>query len=148
MTQTSTSQNGLSGFIAAAGVILAISYPVLAISTGFRAGYQLLVERPIENATASGLSLVAALCYLVATIGFAKRAKWAWKVSVAVLAFETAMTFLIGGLSYYEPAVEVIGRTVWRYFGADYGYLPLIQPLLGIMWLFHPETRAGYNVGK
>ena len=34
-------EKGLSGFIAAAGVILAISYPVLAISTGFRAVYQL-----------------------------------------------------------------------------------------------------------
>lgn len=132
-------------FIAAAGTILAISYPVLAVSTGFRAGYQLLVERPIENVTASSLSLVAACCYLVATIGFAKRRRWAWQLSVAVLLFETAMTLVVGGLSYYEPTAEVIGRTVWRHFGADYGYFPLFQPLLGIAWLFYPATRFAYQ---
>ena len=39
-------EKGLSGFIAAAGVILAISYPILAISTGFRAVYQLFFLEP------------------------------------------------------------------------------------------------------
>ena len=43
--QTNTSENALSGFIRAAGVILAISYPVLALSTGARALYNCFSKR-------------------------------------------------------------------------------------------------------
>ena len=35
----------------------------------------------------------------------------------------------------------------WANFGADYGYFPLIQPILGLAWLFHRETRAAYELG-
>ena len=66
-------EQGLSGFIAAAGVILAISYPILAISTGFRAVYQLLFKEGVTNYLAPALTAVAALLYLIATIGFAVR---------------------------------------------------------------------------
>jgi hypothetical protein len=61
---------------------------------------------------------------------------------VGILIFETFMALMVGVLSFTHP--ELIGRTVWRQFGADYGYFPLIQPLLGLLWLFHPETRRAY----
>lgn len=141
-----TQKNGVSGFIAAAGVILGVSYPVLAVSTGARAIYQLGFERPIENVVASSLSLLAALCYLVATVGFIKRTKWAWQLSVGVLCFELVMTLLVGVLSFYSPTTSMIGRTVWRHFGADYGYFPFIQPILGIAWLFHPDNKRLYRI--
>lgn len=137
-------QNGLSGFISAAGVILAISYPVLALSTGVRAIYQLFFKEGVVDYLPVILSAVAATCYLLATIGFAVRRRWAWQLSVGVLLFETAMTLVIGTLSFIYP--ELIGRTVWRHFGADYGYFPLVQPLLGLAWLFHPDTAPLYNV--
>lgn len=141
--ETSTAQNGLAGFIAAAGMILAISYPVLAFSTGFRAFYQLFFKEGVTEYLPPLLSGIAALCYLTATIGFAVRKQWAWRLSVWVLGFETLMTVIVGGLSIVKP--ELIGSTVWRYFGADYGFFPLIQPLLGLGWLFHPETLRGYG---
>ena len=56
------------------------------------------------------------------------------------------MTLLIGTLSFIYP--DVIGRTVWRHFGADYGYFPLVQPLLGLAWLFHPEILAIYGIRR
>ncbi|MBX3052182.1 MAG: hypothetical protein KF753_11940 [Caldilineaceae bacterium] len=122
------------------GTILAISYPLLALSTGVRALYQSFSIGGIGPA----LSGVAALCYLTATVGFAKRQRWAWRLSLAVLIFETAMTLLIGTLSYLYP--ELVGRTVWRHFGADYGYFPLFQPLIGLVWLIWPETRRAYGL--
>ncbi|MCB8986574.1 MAG: hypothetical protein H6661_02350 [Ardenticatenaceae bacterium] len=61
-----------------------------------------------------------------------------------MLAFESFMTLLIGTLSFIIPAV--IGSTVWRHFGADYGFFPLVQPLLGLAWLFHPETLQVYQI--
>ncbi len=137
-------ENGLSGFIAAAGVILAISYPVLALSTGVRAIYQLFFKAGPVNELAATLSLIAALCYMTATVGFAIHKKWAWRLSVGVLVFESAMTLIVGVLSFIMA--DVIGRTVWAYFGADYGFFPLIQPLLGLAWLFHPQTLRVYGL--
>ena len=144
MSQSSLKQtsNGLSGFIQAAGTILAISYPVLAVSTGFRAVYRLFFKEGVTDFLPPTLSAIAALCYLLATIGFAVRRKWAWRLSVTILVFETFMTVVVGILSFMYP--DIIGRTVWRAFGADYGFLPLIQPLLGLAWLFHVQTKKQY----
>jgi len=133
-----------SDFIYAAGIVLGLSYPILAFSTGGRAVYQLLFKADIENYLASALSATAATCYLLATIGFFKRRKWAWWLSVGVLAFETTLTFLVGSLSFIIP--EVIGRTVWRHFGIDYGFFPLFQPLVGLFWLFSPEILEVYGI--
>jgi hypothetical protein len=139
-------EKGLSGFIAAAGVILAISYPVLAFSTGIRAIYQLFFKEGVTNYLGPTLSAVAALLYLVATVGFAVREKWAWRVSVVALTIEMVMVLLVGILSIIMP--DTIGTTAWRLFGIDYGFFPLVQPLLGLLWLFHPKTLVAYGIRK
>jgi len=129
-----------------AGYILAVSYPVLALSTGVRALYQLFFKGAVVNYLPPAMSGVAALCYLTAAIGFAYRRRWAWWLSVAVLLFETLLTLIVGTWSYIDPAL--IGSTVWRHFGADYGYFPLFQPLLGLLWLFWPLTLQTYGIRK
>ena len=106
--------------------------------------FQLLLKQGVENYLAPTLSLVAALCYLTATVGFAHRVRWAWRLSVSVLALETALTFVVGSLSLIIP--ESIGRTVWRHFGADYGYFPLVQPAIGLAWLFWPSIKRQYGI--
>jgi hypothetical protein len=135
-------ESALSGFIGAAGTILTISYPILALSTGARASVRLL--RGETTYLPDGLSALAASFYLIATIGLAYRRPWGWYLSVSVLFLETLCTLVVGGLSIAYP--ELIGRTAWRHFGADYGYFPLIQPLLGLAWLFHPQTLQAYGV--
>lgn len=135
-------ESALAGFIGAAGTILAVSYPVLALSTGARASVRLL--RGETTYLPDGLSALAAVFYLIATIGFAYRRPWSWRLSVGILGLETVCTLLVGSLSFIYP--ELIGRTAWRHFGADYGYFPLVQPLLGLAWLFHPQTLQAYGV--
>ncbi len=138
--------DSFANFISASGVILAISYPVLAVSTGFRAIYQLFLKEGVENYIGPITTLMAATFYLLATVGIVMQTRWgkkAWWLSVGVLGIETAMTFVVGTLSLLYP--DLIGSAAWRAFGADYGYLPLIQPLLGLLWLFHPLTRQGYG---
>lgn len=142
--QAEKDTNAMSDFISVAGSILAVSYPILAISTGARAVYQLFFKEGVTNYLAPSLSAVAATCYLLATVGFAVRRKWAWWLSVSVLGFETALTLIIGTLSFIYP--EIIGGTVWRHYGQDYGFFPLVQPLLGLAWLFHPETLRVYGI--
>ncbi len=126
------------------GAILAVSYPILALSTGVRSLYQLLLKEGVTNYLPPAMSGVAALFYLTATIGFTRRARWAWWLSVGVLGLETLLTLIVGTLSYTHP--DLIGHTVWRHFGEDYGYFPLFQPLLGLIWLFWPETMRAYGI--
>jgi hypothetical protein len=131
-------------YLSPIGYILAVSYPVLALSTGVRASYQLFVRHDITNYLPVFLSGVAALCYLIASIGFAYRRRWTWWLSVVVLTVELVMTLVIGVWSILDP--PFIGHTVWRHFGEDYGYFPLIQPLLGLVWLLWPQTLRAYGV--
>ncbi|MDX2006280.1 MAG: hypothetical protein SFU83_13455 [Meiothermus sp.] len=126
----------------AIGQILAVSYPLLALSAGVRAVYQLFFKPGVTDYFPSALSAVAAGLYLVAAVAFVVRRPWAWWTSVVVLALETAGVLIVGTLSLVAP--EVIGRTVWHDFGVDYAFLPLIQPVLGLVWLFWPENRRTY----
>lgn len=130
--------------IAPIGYALGLSYPVLALSTGVRSLYQLFFKAGVTYYLPPALSGIAALCYLTATIGFFSRKQWAWKLSVGVLGLETFLTLLVGTLSFIIP--DVIGSTVWRAFGQDYGYFPLVQPLFGLFWLFWPGTRVLYGM--
>ena len=139
----STAEALWANVVSPAGYILAVSYPVLALSTGARALYQLFVRDDITDYFPVLLSALAALCYLVATIGFAYRRRWTWWLSVIVLGFETTMTLVIGTWSLVDP--PAVGRTVWRHFGEDYGYFPLFQPLLGLIWLLWPQTIRAYG---
>ncbi|MCX7783130.1 MAG: hypothetical protein N2318_05740 [Meiothermus sp.] len=125
--------------IRAIGQILAVSYPLLALSAGVRAVYQLFFKPGVTDYFPPALSAVAAAIYLVATVAFVNRKPWTWWVSVGALSFEMVGVLGVGTLSLVMP--EVIGRTVWHDFGSDYGFLPLVQPLLGLVWLFWPENR-------
>lgn len=125
--------------VRAIGQILAVSYPLLALSAGARSIYQLLFKPGVTDYFPPTLSAIAAAIYLVATVAFIIRKPWAWWVSVVALSIEMVGVLLVGTLSLLMP--EVIGRTVWHDFGVDYGFLPLVQPLLGLVWLFWPDNR-------
>jgi hypothetical protein len=127
-----------------AGYILAVSYPVLALSTGARALYQLAFRNDITNYLPVLMSGLAALCYLIAAIGFAYRRPTWWWVSVITLSFEMVMVLAVGTWSLLDPAR--VGGTVWRHYGEDYGFFPLIQPFVGLAWLFWPVTRRAYGI--
>ena len=134
----------LSRFAAVVGAILGVSYPVLALSTGARGLYQLFLKEGVTDPIGPALTTVAALLYLIATIGFTRRRRWAWWVSVAALSVETVFTLVVGTLSLTAP--DLISRNAWTLFGADYAFFPFIQPLLGLAWLLHPETVDAYGI--
>ena len=133
----------MSGLASVSGFLLAVSYPVLALSTGVRAVYQLFFKADQVDKLPPALSLVAGLSYALATIGFAVRRPWAWRLSVTVIALELVGVIAVGILSLTHPAT--IGHTAWRHFGEDYGYFPLIQPILGLVWLAWAPTRRAYG---
>lgn len=126
------------------GYILGISYPLLALSTGARGLYQLFLRDDLAK-LGPALSVLTAVLYLVAAIGFFKRTPRWWRIAVAALAVETVLVLAVGALSFIMP--ELIGSTAWRHFGQDYGYFPLIQPLLGLIYLLWKPTRVAFGVG-
>jgi hypothetical protein len=65
---------------------------------------------------------------------------------MGALGVETLLTLIVGTWSYINP--ELIGSTVWRHFGADYGYFPLFQPIIGLLWLLWPATMVLYGVRR
>lgn len=134
-----------SSLISTLGYVLAVSYPVLALSTGARAVYQIFFKEGVTDYLPAWLSLTAATLYLIATVGFAYRRPWTWLLSVGSLGVETTLTLIIGTWSLIDPAF--IGRTVWRNYGQDYGFFPLFQPIIGLIWLMWPATRALYGLG-
>jgi hypothetical protein len=127
-----------------AGYILAVSYPVLALSTGTRAVYQLAFRDDITNYLPALMSGLAAICYLIAAVGFAVRRPTWWWVSIITLTCEMVMVLAVGTWSIVDS--ERVGHTVWRHFGEDYAYFPLVQPLVGLAWLLWPVTRRAYGI--
>lgn len=135
---------GLSRLVATFGYVIAFSYPLLALSTGVRAIYQIFVRTDIPDKFGPGLTAVAAAIYLAAAIGFVVRRKWAWQLSTTALVVELLGVLAVGGLSFVMA--QTFEHTSWRYFGADYGFFPLLQPFIGLAWLLWPETRRAYGI--
>jgi cytochrome bd-type quinol oxidase subunit 2 len=131
------------------GRVLVAVYGVLAIAALGRSSFQ-IIERFDEAPIAFSLSAVAAVVYVLATIALA--AGWD-KLAWATVSFELAGVLLVGALSVFAPqvigldSVNPFGRqaTVWSVFGAGYLFVPLVLPVLGIVWL---RSRARAAVGK
>ncbi len=138
-------QNSKARAINVIGDILGISYPLLALSTGVRGLYQLFLRDDLAK-LGPALSVLTSVIYVVAAIGFLKRTRRWWFVSVSALALELALVLIIGALSFVLP--DLIGNTVWRHFGQDYGFFPLIQPLLGLIYLLWKPTREAFGVSQ
>lgn len=115
------------------GRVLIAVYAVFAVSSTARATYQLI--REFEQApVAYILSAVAALVYILATISLAKKGATWNRIAWLAVSFELVGVVTVGILSLIQP--ELFGHpSVWSKFGAGYGYIPLILPILGLLWL-------------
>jgi hypothetical protein len=139
-------ETALGKFASAAGYVLAITYPLFALSIGVRAVYQLCCRPDILAKVGPWLSLVAAVVYAVAALGFARRNRRAWWVSLAALSFELAAVLVVGALTTLRPGT--IPHTAWGHFGRDYGFFLVLQPFLGLLWLLWPTTRQAYGIAR
>jgi hypothetical protein len=110
-----------------AGRPLVAVYAVFALAAASRAGYQ-LVTRFDEAPVPYLLSAVAAGVYVVATVAL-------WR-GLRGLAFATVLFELVGVLVVGTVTVLGFGsfpdQTVWSTYGAGYGFVPLVLPVLGL----------------
>lgn len=133
-----------TGGLAGAGRLLVALYGLFALAAGARAGYQILT-RWSHAPVAYGLSAVAALVYVLACAGLARRTPGAWRLAASTCAFELAGVLLVGALTTLRPELFA-AAAVWSGFGAGYGYVPLVLPALGLAWLMRPDTRRLYGL--
>ena len=116
-----------------AGRALVAVYGVFALAATARAGVQ-LATRFAEAPLAYLLSAVAGVIYLVATFSLARGSRTSRRIAWAAIVLELVGVLTVGTLSLLEP--EAFPRaTVWSAYGIGYGFVPLVLPVLGLLWL-------------
>lgn len=117
-----------------AGRVVVLVYGFFALATTARAVWQLLRDAS-EAPVAYGLSAFAAVVYLLATIVLAHNGRRARKVAWVAVSVELVGVIIVGTISLLYP--EHFPRsTVWSVFGIGYGFVPLVLPVLGMLWLW------------
>jgi cytochrome bd-type quinol oxidase subunit 2 len=120
------------------GRVLVGVYGLFALAATARAGVQ-IATRFHQAPLAYLLSALAAVVYIVATVGLARSSR--------LLATVCCSIELIGVLAV--GTASVVDRsafpeaTVWSGYGAGYGFVPLVLPVLGLLWLRHTGRRTG-----
>lgn len=121
------------------GIILVALYGLFALAATGRATYQILAD--FEKApVAYLLSALAAVIYLVATVALARGDRTSVRVATVAISVELVGVLTVGLVSYLVPS-EFPDKTVWSHFGAGYGYVPLVLPVLGLLWLRYTARR-------
>lgn len=122
-----------------AGKVLIGVYALFALSAGARAGFQ-ITQRFTEAPVAYSLSALAAAIYLVAAVALARGSAVARTVTLVCCSVELAGVLVVGTVSYLLPR-SFPDATVWSGYGAGYGFVPLVLPVIGLIWL-HRTARS------
>lgn len=115
------------------GKALVAVYAIFALAATARAGVQ-LATRFDEAPLAYLLSAVAGVIYVVATITLARGDAGSRRVAWVAIGLELAGVLVVGTLSVLDPAAFP-RATVWSVYGIGYGFVPLVLPVLGLLWL-------------
>lgn len=120
------------------GRVLIAVYGILALAAIGRSTYQIITKFD-EAPLAYSLSALAAVVYVVATIALVARGTVWFRVAVIAIAFELVGVLVVGTLSLIDPALFP-DDTVWSLFGRGYAFIPLVLPVLGLLWLRRVAT--------
>lgn len=125
------------------GRVLIAVYGVFALAATARATVQLIRDAN-EAPLAYWLSALAAVVYIVATLALAHNGPRARVVAWVTCSVELAGVLAIGAASLVFP--DAFPRaTVWSGFGMGYGFVPLVLPVLGLIYL--SRSRPGRVAG-
>jgi len=122
------------------GRLLVAVYALFALSASARAGVQIATK--FHHApVAYLLSAVAAVVYIIATATLAVGSPTARRIAVLSCSFELAGVLAVGTWSLADPATFP-DATVWSSYGSGYGFVPLVLPVFGLLWLSRWSRRA------
>lgn len=121
------------------GRALIALYVLFAIAATSRSAVQIATKFS-EAPLAYVLSAVAAVMYIVATVGLLRGDSVSRRIVTVSCAVELAGVLIVGALSLLRPA-WFPDATVWSEFGIGYMFIPLVLPVLGLLWLRKTATR-------
>lgn len=122
------------------GRLLVAVYALFAVAATGRSTVQILT-RFGEAPLAYSLSAVAAVVYIVAAVAIAAPGRASYWTAVACCAVEFAGVVAVGAFTLLVPEAFP-DDTVWSVFGRGYGFVPLVLPVLGLLWLWRVRPRA------
>jgi hypothetical protein len=128
------------GMSAGAGRALVAAYAIFAVAAGARSSVQ-LAEHGERAPLAYGLSALAALTYLAATVALRSPAPRTRAVAIGIAAGELTGVLAVGAWSLLDPAAFP-DETVWSRFGSGYGWVPLLLPVLALTWLLRARAAS------
>ncbi len=139
MSETAKPETAKKESLNGLGKVLITVYLVLAVAATARSFYQIL-RKFDEAPLAYTLSAVAGAVYIVAAVALSKR-RGHWRtVAWIALAFEFVGVLVVGTLSLTHP--ELFAHdSVWSHYGRGYVFIPLVLPVLGMIWL-HREGKS------
>jgi hypothetical protein len=115
------------------GRVLVAVYGLFALAACSRAGVQ-LATRFSEAPLAYLLSALAGVVYVVATLTLARSTRTSRRIATAAIVVELVGVLTVGTLTLVDAAAFP-RATVWSDFGIGYGFVPLVLPVLGLLWL-------------
>jgi hypothetical protein len=128
------------------GRVLVAVYGIFALSATARAGVQ-IATRFAEARLAYLLSAAAALIYVLATVALARSRQ---RLALVCCTTELVGVLVVGTVSLLDPAAFP-QATVWSRYGIGYGFVPLVLPVLGLLWLRRtlvPASATGAGAGS
>ncbi|MDG9706106.1 hypothetical protein [Streptomyces sp. DH37] len=123
------------------GRLLVTLYAVFAVGATSRSVYQ-LSTRFHEAPLAYVLSAVAAAVYVVITVALVRGGEGARRVALVCCAAELAGVLTVGTWTVLAPNAFP-DATVWSNYGLGYLLLPLVLPVVGLLWLRRSPAGAG-----
>ena len=122
------------------GRLLIAVYGLFALSATARALVQIATEFS-HAPVAYVLSAFAAVVYIVATVTLAKGSPTARRIAMISCSVEFIGVLVVGTWSLASPA-SFPDATVWSGYGSGYGFVPLVLPVFGLLWLRRWAKRA------
>ncbi|WP_431781425.1 hypothetical protein [Streptomyces chumphonensis] len=115
------------------GRLLVTLYAVFAVGATSRSAYQIATrfdEAPLPYA----LSAVAAVVYCAITVALVRGGEAARRTALAGCVAELAGVVVVGTWSVFDPEAFP-DTTVWSAYGMGYLFIPLVLPVVGLLWL-------------
>ena len=122
------------------GRVLVIVYALLALAATGRSVFQLINDFD-KAPLAYSLSALAAVIYVIATIALIAPGQAWYRVALVTISFELVGVIVVGTLSIIDP-VLFPEKTVWSAYGRGYAFVPLVLPILGLIWLRITRTLS------
>lgn len=121
------------------GRALVAVYAVFAVAATARALYQ-LVTRYSEAPLAYLLSAFAAVVYVVITAALIRNTPGSLRLARVGIIVELVGVIVVGTLSLADSAAFP-RATVWSAYGMGYLFIPLVLPVLGLLFLRSQHER-------